>query len=82
MQQWRYVFFIAAIIYVFCATFYNIFGSGVRQPWDNPMLDDPSAMPMHNGVNGNANGNANGNTNGNTSGQQQTNGNGLTETRQ
>lgn len=38
--QWQIVFFIAAGVYIFCATFYNIFGSGVRQPWDNPMNDD------------------------------------------
>lgn len=75
MGQWRIVFFISAIVYVFCATFYNIFGSGVRQSWDNPMLDDPSATPMHNGVNGNANGNTN-------SQQHPANGNNVHETRQ
>jgi hypothetical protein len=26
-------------VYVLCATFYLIFGSGVRQPWDNPYAD-------------------------------------------
>lgn len=37
--QWRIVFFIASGVYIFCATFYNIFGSGKRQPWDNPNMD-------------------------------------------
>lgn len=37
--QWRIVFFIAAGVYIFCATFYNIFSSGQRQPWDNPEND-------------------------------------------
>ncbi|KAJ6645996.1 putative inorganic phosphate cotransporter, partial [Pseudolycoriella hygida] len=41
MSQWQIVFFIAAGVYVFCATFYNIFGSGERQPWDNPLNDEP-----------------------------------------
>lgn len=31
---------IAAAIYIICATFYVIFGSGQRQNWDNPELDD------------------------------------------
>lgn len=38
MAAWQVVFFIAAGVYIFCATFYNLFGSGVRQPWDN--VDD------------------------------------------
>lgn len=52
MAQWQVVFFIAAIIYVFCATFYNIFGSGERQPWDNPLNDEPTSSPaqQQNGV--------------------------------
>lgn len=47
--QWQIVFFIAAGVYIFCATFYNIFGSGVRQPWDNPMndkADEATAVPV------------------------------------
>lgn len=31
---------IAALIYAICATFYIVFGSGERQKWDNPALDD------------------------------------------
>lgn len=31
---------ICAVIYIICATFYNIFGSGERQPWDNAEKDD------------------------------------------
>lgn len=69
MAQWQIVFFIAAIVYIFCATFYVLFGSGERQPWDNPLLDDPSATPIHQGINGTAN-------------SQQVNGNGVHETRQ
>lgn len=34
------VFIISAAIYIVCATFYVIFGSGERQPWDNPDKDD------------------------------------------
>ncbi|XP_039954507.1 putative inorganic phosphate cotransporter isoform X1 [Bactrocera neohumeralis] len=46
MGQWQIVFFIAAFVYIFCATFYNIFGSGERQWWDNPATDvkEPSAI--------------------------------------
>lgn len=56
MGQWRIVFFIAAIIYIFCATFYIIFASGERQAWDNPQLDEPESQtlqessPNNNGV--------------------------------
>ncbi|XP_077289317.1 putative inorganic phosphate cotransporter protein picot isoform X2 [Arctopsyche grandis] len=42
--QWRIVFFIAAGIYVFCGTFYNIFGAGERQSWDNPENDEANAI--------------------------------------
>ncbi|KAJ2948913.1 hypothetical protein O0L34_g5846 [Tuta absoluta] len=41
--QWRIVFYIAAAVYIFCATFYNLFGSGVRQEWDNPADDEANA---------------------------------------
>ncbi|KAL4705916.1 hypothetical protein ACJJTC_017498 [Scirpophaga incertulas] len=41
--QWRIVFYIAAGVYVFCATFYNVFGSGRRQDWDNPAEDEANA---------------------------------------
>lgn len=34
--KWRIVFLTAAGVYAGCCTFYNFFGSGVRQPWDNP----------------------------------------------
>ena len=39
IAQWQIVFFIAAFVYIFCATFYNIFATGKRQPWDNPNND-------------------------------------------
>lgn len=38
--KWRIVFMICATIYIVCATFYNIFGSGERQPWDSVEKDD------------------------------------------
>lgn len=47
MGQWQIVFFISAGVYIFCATFYNAFGSGERQPWDNPLLDEPANAPIH-----------------------------------
>lgn len=49
MGQWQKVFFISAAVYIFCATFYNAFGSGERQPWDNPLLDDPEPSNQQNG---------------------------------
>lgn len=53
MVQWQKVFFIAAGVYIACATFYNMFGSGVRQEWDNPLNDaPPAAIPIHQ-INGN-----------------------------
>ncbi|XP_049873005.1 putative inorganic phosphate cotransporter isoform X2 [Pectinophora gossypiella] len=41
--QWRKVFYIAGGIYLFAGTFYNIFASGERQPWDNPADDEANA---------------------------------------
>lgn len=38
--KWRLVFMISAGVYVVCATFYIIFGSGERQSWDNPERDE------------------------------------------
>lgn len=35
IAQWRKVFFIAAFVYIICATVFNILGSGARQPWDD-----------------------------------------------
>lgn len=90
MAQWQIVFFIAAGVYIGCATFYNLFGSAERQPWDNPMNDAPAAIPIHQ-INGNglpANGVQ---TNGIprtpiasvlTNGQTQLNGNGVRESTQ
>lgn len=47
MAAWQKVFFIAAGVYIFCATFYNVFGSGKRQPWDNPANDKkPDSIPV------------------------------------
>lgn len=46
IAAWQKVFFIAAGVYIFCATFYNIFGSGKRQPWDNPANDDHHLAPI------------------------------------
>lgn len=55
IAQWRIVFLIAAAVYIVCATFYNIFATGERQPWDNPELDNqnfhtPKAVDNENGV--------------------------------
>ncbi|XP_046681162.1 putative inorganic phosphate cotransporter isoform X1 [Homalodisca vitripennis] len=36
---WREVFFISAGVYFVCQTFYQVFGTAVRQPWDNPQAD-------------------------------------------
>ncbi|KAL5286991.1 Picot family protein [Megaselia abdita] len=49
IAQWQIVFFIAAFIYIGCGTFYNIFASGERQPWDNPENDDIVQSPSANG---------------------------------
>lgn len=40
IAQWQKVFFIAAAIYIAAGTFYNLCGSGQRQPWDNPDNDE------------------------------------------
>lgn len=40
MKAWGNVFLIAGCIYIAVATVYNFFGSGNRQPWDNPDNDD------------------------------------------
>lgn len=92
MSQWQIVFFIAAGVYIACATFYNLFGSAERQEWDNPMNDAPAAIPIHQ-INGNgvqANGGVQ--TNGVqrttpitpvlSNGQTQLNGNGVKESTQ
>lgn len=46
MAQWQKVFFVAAAVYIACATFYLVFASGERQPWDNPLNDEP-AVPIN-----------------------------------
>nr|CAD7454671.1 unnamed protein product [Timema tahoe] len=38
---WRVVFMISSGVYIVCSTIYLIFGSGVRQPWDDPSHDEP-----------------------------------------
>ncbi|KRT86300.1 membrane transporter [Oryctes borbonicus] len=37
--RWRIVFVTAAAVYAGCCTFFVIFASGQRQPWDNPDTD-------------------------------------------
>ncbi|CAD7088901.1 unnamed protein product [Hermetia illucens] len=60
MGQWQIVFFIAAAVYLFCGTFFNVFGSGERQAWDNPENDAPPAtQTILNGVNNGTNDGAN-----------------------
>uniref|UniRef100_A0AAG5DLK9 Putative inorganic phosphate cotransporter n=1 Tax=Anopheles atroparvus TaxID=41427 RepID=A0AAG5DLK9_ANOAO len=62
IAQWRIVFVIAACVYIFTATFYNIFASGQRQFWDDPETDElqkPSApieSPEHSEAKGVNNG--------------------------
>lgn len=93
MSQWQIVFFIAAGVYIACATFYNLFGSAERQEWDNPLNDAPAAIPIHqiNGYGVQANGvQTNGIQRTTTqpitpvlsNGQTQLNGNGLRESTQ
>ncbi|VEN51312.1 unnamed protein product, partial [Callosobruchus maculatus] len=36
IAKWRIVFITAAIVYAGCCTFYVLFASGERQPWDQP----------------------------------------------
>lgn len=38
--KWRIVFVTAAAVYAGCCSFYTLFASGERQPWDNPEEDD------------------------------------------
>jgi MFS transporter, ACS family, solute carrier family 17 (sodium-dependent inorganic phosphate cotransporter), member 5 len=40
------VFYIAGGVYIFCATFYNLFASGRRQDWDNPAHDEANAKKI------------------------------------
>lgn len=40
MKAWGNVFLIAGSIYIAVATIFNFFGSGNRQPWDNPDNDE------------------------------------------
>lgn len=44
IAQWQIVFFIAAFIYILCGSFYNLFGSGERQWWDNPENDEKPSI--------------------------------------
>ncbi|XP_063225600.1 putative inorganic phosphate cotransporter isoform X2 [Bacillus rossius redtenbacheri] len=44
---WRVVFMISAGVYILCATVYLAFGSGVRQPWDDPSQDEPVRDERH-----------------------------------
>ena len=51
------MFLIASAVYFICATFYLVFGSGVRQEWDNPHNDAVHYYP--NNVNGASDANEN-----------------------
>lgn len=46
IAQWQKVFFIAAGIYIAAGTFYNLFASGQRQPWDNPDNDEKDSNTL------------------------------------
>lgn len=41
---------ICAGIYILCATFYVIFGSGQRQAWDNPDKDERNEKKQLDGI--------------------------------
>ncbi|ERL83719.1 putative inorganic phosphate cotransporter [Dendroctonus ponderosae] len=40
VEKWRIVFITASGVYAFCCTFYLLFASGERQPWDKPQEED------------------------------------------
>ncbi|CAG9766884.1 unnamed protein product [Ceutorhynchus assimilis] len=40
IAKWRTVFITASAVYAFCCTFYLIFASGERQPWDRPQEEE------------------------------------------
>lgn len=46
--KWRIVFLTAAAIYMICCSFYVIFGSGERQPWDKDSTENKN-KPNSNG---------------------------------
>ncbi|KAF2885040.1 hypothetical protein ILUMI_21156 [Ignelater luminosus] len=46
--KWAIVFITAGAVYAVCCTFYNIFGSGQRQPWDNPENDEKRPSEINN----------------------------------
>lgn len=83
MARWRIVFFIAAGVYIACATFYNLFGSGIRQEWDNPSKDAPDgAIPIRQITGTNNSNGVQHVTAPSTNGQTQLNGNGVRESTQ
>ncbi|XP_017785014.1 PREDICTED: putative inorganic phosphate cotransporter [Nicrophorus vespilloides] len=45
-DQWKVVFFLSAGIYIICAIFYLIFGSGERQKWDDFQPIEPVKEAM------------------------------------
>ncbi|XP_057650844.1 putative inorganic phosphate cotransporter isoform X2 [Diorhabda carinulata] len=45
VAKWRTVFVTAAAVYAGCCTFYIIFGSGQRQPWDQPYEEPEKRIP-------------------------------------
>ncbi|XP_065162158.1 putative inorganic phosphate cotransporter isoform X2 [Atheta coriaria] len=42
-EKWQIVFVTAGGVYAVCCTIYLIFGSGERQPWDNPGDDEDTS---------------------------------------
>lgn len=40
VAKWRIVFITASAVYAFCCTFYLLFASGDRQPWDKPQEEE------------------------------------------
>ncbi|XP_066153286.1 uncharacterized protein [Euwallacea fornicatus] len=43
-DQWKVVFLVTVVIYFVCATFFAIFASATRQPWDGPITEEPEKI--------------------------------------
>ncbi|XP_066258289.1 putative inorganic phosphate cotransporter [Euwallacea similis] len=43
-DQWKIVFLVTTVIYFVCATFFAIFASVTRQPWDGPTTEEPEKI--------------------------------------
>ncbi|XP_066155290.1 sialin-like [Euwallacea fornicatus] len=52
MEEWHTIFYIGAIVYVFCGLFFAIFGSGEIQHWNRCEGDEdcPDVKPVRHGI--------------------------------